>query len=232
MINIKENNENGYSKEYFNNDSFNRGKSETYYDTAYSLLIQEILKHNSKILEIGCSHGNLLKKLENDYTTYGIDISSYAIEEAKKNCSKTILEICNFEDQNCFDNTNFDLIIAIDVFEHFYEPQKVIKRCYQLLNKNGYLIIKIPNKSSIVLNLLKILNKETLWNCYKDPTHFSLLELKDWVKLFKDNNFLVKVTPSPPTGFLKNLLKKRASFFFNKFNLKSLNETITLVGKK
>ncbi|MBT3409028.1 class I SAM-dependent methyltransferase [Candidatus Woesearchaeota archaeon] len=204
----------------------------TFYDIAYSKLINSLKKTNQKILEIGCSHGHLLNLLEEKHQTYGIDISKYAILAASKNTKKTKLKVLDFTKNKSLFETKFNLIIAIDVFEHFKEPEEMIKKCWDMLFNQGYLIIKIPNKNSFILKILKVIGKEEVWDCYKDPTHYSVLELDNWVNLFNKNKFKVKIIASPPTNLLKKLMKNYPLFFFSKFNPKIFNETITITAQK
>lgn len=224
---------NPYNKNYFECSKFNRGKIEVVYDFAYSNLIKKILLKNSNVLELGCSYGNLIKNLEDDYYTIGIDISEYAINHSKKILKKSKVYVMDFEKEDLpIKNMKFNAILGIDIFEHFRNPNKVFKKCYKLLSNNGIIIIKIPNKSSIIFKILKLIGKEDYWNCYQDKTHYSILELKEWIKLLENNKFKVKVIASPPTNFLKNLFKDKPSLFFFKFNPKMLNETITIIGIK
>lgn len=220
-----------FNKGYFERKEYNRGRNISHYDFAYFNLIKSLIKKNSQILEIGPSYGNLLMLLEKKYNTTGFEISQHALNNAKKKLKKTKLILGDFEKTKKI-NGQFDAIVAIDVFEHFKIPKKVIKKCYELLNEEGVLIIKIPNKKSVTLKLLKLLNRENEWKCYDDPTHYSVLELKEWIKILKNQGFKVKIMASPPTNFLKRIFMKKQRLFFNKLNLICLNETITLIGKK
>ncbi|MCP4653772.1 MAG: class I SAM-dependent methyltransferase [Candidatus Omnitrophica bacterium] len=218
-----------FNKKYFEDGDFNRGKTISFYDIAYSSFIKNNLKKGSKILEIGCSYGHLLRELEEKYNTTGIDISAYAINKAKNILKSTKLIQMNIEkDFEKLDNKKFDAIIAIDVFEHFRKPPGVIRKCFSLLNEGGILVLKVPNKSSIILNYLKIIGREDMWDCYQDKTHYSLFGLRKWGGLFEKEGFEVKILASPPTNKLKTLFRKNPNIFFSRFNLKKLNQTISL----
>jgi 2-polyprenyl-3-methyl-5-hydroxy-6-metoxy-1,4-benzoquinol methylase len=50
-----------------------------------------------------------------------------------------------------FDNKltgKFDLIVAIEIIEHLYNPRHFIRNCLNLLNQQGYLLITSPNVES------------------------------------------------------------------------------------
>lgn len=44
-----------------------------------------------------------------------------------------------------YPDNDFDLIFAVDVFEHIYENEMPFKEAYEHLKPGGYLIVKIPN---------------------------------------------------------------------------------------
>ena len=92
--------------------------------------IIQLLKSQPKhinILDIGCSSGLLLKELINigfePDNLFGIDISSIAI----KNCKKNGLGNTSVMDAQCIElNKTFDVIIASDCLEHI-ENDEIFK---------------------------------------------------------------------------------------------------------
>ena len=44
-----------------------------------------------------------------------------------------------------FGNERFNLIVMIHVLEHFYDVNRAIVKCRDLLTDNGYLFIEVPN---------------------------------------------------------------------------------------
>ena len=83
------------------------------------------LRPNSKILDIGCGKGYLLydfKKLLPNCEIYGIDISNYAIQNAKEEV-KHNLTLGNSSNLP-YEDDFFDLVISINTFHNLY--------CYEL----------------------------------------------------------------------------------------------------
>ena len=81
-----------YNKDYFLNNPYQKTVFfgwKRYFDQYYwarkfySKVIKRY-KKNGRLLEIGCGFGDLLKLLEKDFATFGIDISNYAISLAQK----------------------------------------------------------------------------------------------------------------------------------------------------
>lgn len=95
------------------------------------------------IVDIGCGAGGVLSELHNILPSnthfYGYDISPHAIQFCKK-INKDRIEYSVADIANV-DKNNFDLILALDVFEHlenYYEFLREIKK------KGTYKIFHIP----------------------------------------------------------------------------------------
>lgn len=100
---------------------------------------------NSRILEIGVGgEGGIIRLLKDNNEVYGIDVSS----SAQKNCAKFGL---NIKIQNLdkteisFETEFFDIVFALEVFEHFAAPQFVIEEIRRVLNRRGIALLSTPN---------------------------------------------------------------------------------------
>jgi 2-polyprenyl-3-methyl-5-hydroxy-6-metoxy-1,4-benzoquinol methylase len=98
-----------------------------------------------KILDIGCGRGIMLylfSKLTSA-DVEGIQIEKNSFEYAKE---KLKLNMYNKDllDLNLSDNS-YDFISYWHVFEHLQFPQEHIKKVNSLLNKEGILLIEVPN---------------------------------------------------------------------------------------
>lgn len=100
---------------------------------------------NSKILDIGCSSGILLKDLEDNgfapENLFGIDISEKAIANCKRN---QLANTFVMDAQNITLNETFDVIIASDCLEHLQEDEKALKNWKSLLKSNGTMYVFVP----------------------------------------------------------------------------------------
>ena len=110
--------------------------------------IIQLLKNapkDSKILDIGCSSGILLKDLEsigfNIDNLYGIDISSNAIANCKKN---DIEHAYVMDAQNITLTQKFDIIIASDNLEHLEKETQALINWKDLLVSGGKMYIFVP----------------------------------------------------------------------------------------
>lgn len=118
--------------------------------------IHQLLKQypkDSKILDIGCSSGVLLKELL-DYgysvdNLYGVDISSKAIALCQEN---GITNAYQMDAQNINLDVKFDLIIASDCLEHLELDETALSNWYNLLKPTGIAMIFVPAFMSLWSN--------------------------------------------------------------------------------
>jgi len=108
------------------------------------LLSELKIKDNSRILEIGCSGGALLKNLKSQgfKELFGVDISEVAIELCRKRGIENV-QTKDGVDTRYMDSA-FDLIIASDVLEHIETDAIALKEWYRVLRPGGILIVFVP----------------------------------------------------------------------------------------
>ena len=108
-------------------------------------LIPQNIEQN--ILEIGCGNGNTLGKLkEEGYASFtmGIEKNNFCEKKALKNNVDHF--ICDDIEKVYYQiNKTFDVILFLDVLEHLVDPWIVFKEISNRLNKNGIIIISLPN---------------------------------------------------------------------------------------
>lgn len=115
------------------------------------------LPSNPKILDIGCGKGFLLfdfLKVIPDAEIYGIDISSYALENSKEEI-RDRLTLGNANSLPWEDNT-FDLVISINTFHnlHAYDLHAAIKEMERVGKKNKYICVESYRNQTEKTNLL------------------------------------------------------------------------------
>lgn len=118
------------------------------------------IKDNSTVLEIGSANGRLTKYLAEEKKCEVVIVEMD--EDAGKNASKYAVESFMGETSGDVEKyiwlqseKKFDYIIFADVLEHLHHPEKVLKRCKEVLKSNGRYLISIPNIShnSIIIDL-------------------------------------------------------------------------------
>ena len=105
-------------------------------------------KSGDTIVEIGCEEGNLLKFLGERYPSYkymGLDISSKALEEAKKNLpAATKLTEHDLTSGPYSFQTLPAYIICSETLEHIPDAAAAVKNLYKSTGEDTIVIITVP----------------------------------------------------------------------------------------
>ena len=96
------------------------------------------------LLDYGCGTGWFLEHARNHY-----QIAGFEPTKNLANFTSNLLKIKVEGDVNNFKGNSFDIITAFDVIEHVSEPKKTFHEFFQLLRKDGILLIYTPNANSI-----------------------------------------------------------------------------------
>lgn len=121
-----------------------------------NVLIRSIKKSEIKILDIGVGdavYENLLvKDLLGRVGFYGIDISRKQLTRAKKYLKEARVVDLNKE-AIPYQSSSFDIVIASEILEHVFYPEKVLQEAARVLRPNGYLLLTYPNSGALQLRL-------------------------------------------------------------------------------
>ena len=101
------------------------------------------LSFDAKILDLGSGSGELLARMHNAGFRNILGVDPYIENDLELSNGIKILkkEILNVDD-------DFDFIILHHSFEHMADPLLVLKKLYQILRPNRYVLIRIPVSSS------------------------------------------------------------------------------------
>ncbi len=137
------------------------------------------LKDNSKILDIGCGNGFLLKEISEHYQNcelHGIDISQNQLLYAK-NIKTYCIDIEKFETDE-----KFDFIFCMEVIGYANDQFQTIDKILSMLNTNGVFICSsfIYNEQdtwqqNIAKHKITSINKE-------DSYYYNQMSIKDLKK--------------------------------------------------
>lgn len=106
-----------------------------------------------KVLELGPGTGELLIELKKrGFDVHGVDINPI---------SKFDLNIKKWDiNQGLpFKNNSFDVVVALEVIEHTFDPFFVMKEIARVLKHGGYAIISMPNDYCIFYKLSFLFSK-------------------------------------------------------------------------
>ncbi|MBA33773.1 MAG: methionine biosynthesis protein MetW [Candidatus Pelagibacter sp.] len=188
-------------------------------------VISELIDKNSKVLDVGCGNGDLIKYLQEktNANVRGLEISKSSVQ----NClSKglTVIEGNAENDLYQFPKQSFDFVILSQTLQAFLNPEEVLK---QLMRVGKKVIITIPNFGhwKIRINLLlkgtMPVTKNLPYSWYNTP-NLHMCTIKDFfdfcrerkIKIFKtlslSNNNLTQITANNLK--LKNLTSELGIF--------------------
>lgn len=110
------------------------------------------------VLDIGCGDGFLLKKLlekNKDIKALGVDISPVALEKAKANGIDCML--LDITEPLSFDDNSFESVLLLDVLEHMFQPEPVLKEAVRVASK--YVYVSVPNFVSLPARIQVLFGK-------------------------------------------------------------------------
>lgn len=163
-----------YDKSYFKNDNPKGGytnyfegmkiNKKTFVDRLQK--IEKRIGMKGKLLDVGAALGDCLEVAQNLgwRDSHGVEISKYAVSEAKKRGVKNI-QNCLLNDAK-FSKNYFDAVTYQDVIEHVDNPVKELKNAYKYIRKGGIIFIVTPDIGGLWHKLLG-----SLWYHYKPGEH-------------------------------------------------------------
>ncbi len=194
---------------------WSHNKADNSYNYLYlslNKIIKKYIKKNN-LLDVGCGNGYLTKSISKQFKKIlAIDNSNSAIYQAKRNYSGKV-KFLNKKLEK-IKNKNWDCITLIEVIEHLYSPDEMLKYIYNVSNKKTQVIISTPYHG-LIKNILILLSG-------KFDTHFSPLELNGHIKFFSKNT-LTKL-------ILRNKFKIEKIFYSGRFF--PISKSIIFIIKK
>lgn len=126
-------------------------------------ILNKTLKY--KILDMGCGTGQLIREMRAAFREYnieyvGVDISPKMIEICRLKDSKTVYYASSIDDFQ-YQREQFDIIICSHSFPYYPNKPSAINSFYNLLNKDGLLILAQASSNSIYDNFIMFFVKFT-----------------------------------------------------------------------
>lgn len=122
--------------------------------TIFRNIIDDFSNENTKILDIGCGHGDFLKKIhDKTQESYGIDPDEDALNKNNFIKHKKVADACSLP----FENNFFDLIVSAWVLEHISDPLSAFKEINRVLKPGGKVVFLTPNALNYNVWLIRII---------------------------------------------------------------------------
>lgn len=156
------------------------------------LTVIKKFKKKGKLLDLGCAMGFLIEEANQwNYDAYGVDISEYAVNIAKKLVGNNRVIIGKVEDLDRVlgKNNSFDIITMFDLIEHLENPKEVLKKVAKVMHKDGILVVQTGDAGS---TWAKLMGKN--WHFFAPPQHFYFYSQKNMKDLLEQAGFkIVKI---------------------------------------
>ena len=187
-------------------------------------IIKNVVKDNSRVLDVGCETGELLKFLNK-----GKKIDGRGLEISQKNvsiCLKHGLSVVQGDadkDLVSYPSKSFDFVILSQTLQATHSPEKVLN---ELVRISKRAIVSFPNFGSWVIRLKLLINgimpeSDLLPYTWYTTPNIHLCTIKDFKQLCNKNsikieqNFYLDKNGKKITNFIKK-------FFNNFFSLSGL----------
>ena len=152
------------------------------------LIILDIVKKNSRVLDIGCADGTLLKMLKKKYISgQGIEIDHRKVEKCIRKGLSVVEGDANYEIKN-FPDYSFDYVILSQTLQTVSQPKWILNEIFRI-GKNA--IISFPNFGHWLCRYqLFILGRmpvtEDLKLTWYDTQNIHLCTVKDFLQLLEE----------------------------------------------
>ena len=183
-------------------------------------IIKNVIKENSRILDVGCENGELLKFLNK-----GKKIDGRGLEISQKNvniCVKHGLSVVQGDadkDLDAYPSKSFDFVILSQTLQATHSPEKVLN---ELVRISKYAIVSFPNFGSWSIRIKLLISgimpqsSSLPHNWYSTP-NIHLCTIKDFKKLCKKNSIKIEKSfyLNKNGKEITNLFKKKLNNFFS-----------------
>jgi len=137
------------------------------------------------LLDIGSGSGYLIFFLESEFpkaSFTGLEYDPRLVELSKRKVKNANIIQGNAENFD-FKDKKFDIIVSLQVIEHLYRPELMLKCVKKHLEKNGFFILSTPNLESLGAKCMK-----KKWHGFR-ADHVSLKSFTEWKALCEQHGF-------------------------------------------
>ncbi len=147
----------------------------------------------ARVLEVGCGSGNTLRWLRDrrpHAVTIGVELNDAVAGELRANASEAYIGDAGRPPEGL---APVDLMLFLDVLEHFANPQAVLANYLPLLAPGGTLIISLPNIAHYGVSLPLLFRRRFDYrdSGILDRTHLQFFTAESAVRLLNSSGMIV-----------------------------------------
>ena len=169
--------------------------------SSHSVILSLLPPHGSgRVLDVGAAHGYLGAELEKrGFRVTGIEGDAALARSAAERCSEVFH--ADLDGPLPELTGTFDYILYGDVLEHLRDPLRVLRAFNRVLQRDGVVIISVPNVANIYVRLQLMMGRfEPADRGILDRTHLHFYTRKSFLRLVDDAGLQatkVSATPIP-----------------------------------
>ncbi len=177
-------------------------------------IIPALIKEHSTVLDVGCNTGFLGKLLNKKRVKIdGIDINEEALAAAKAYYRNTYIRDLYREKLNLGKN-KYDYIVFADILEHLPRPDIIINDAKKYLQKDGRIIVSLPNIARFEIRLQLLLGSFDYQPGIIGPDHLRFFTKKSAIEMIENCGFEVKKIIPTGLGHKIKILSTLTAFQF------------------
>lgn len=200
----------GTEKVYNYHHTLHRSRGQSVFKDIRGEFLREKIGKNKKVLDMGCRAGALTSTYCDGNNVLGLDIDNMALEIAKKNLGINVKHI-NLNSDWSIQNDCFDVVVAGEILEHLYYPEKIIQKVTNVLKSDGAMIGSVPNAFSLI-NRVRLFFGRKRNTPLCDPTHINHFSRKELKELLEKHFSVVNIYPLGRYAFLDKFFPGMFSF--------------------
>ena len=141
-------------------------------------LLEPHLDRSSKVLEIGCGNGIVMKQFENRFNINvdGCDLNSFAIDHLVPGLGGKVY-LYDIHDRNPLLVNQYDVVFLLDVIEHIDQVEEFFESALCHLKTNGILVINVPAHQSLYSKYDEVVGHKRRYGTRKLQEHFKHLNV-------------------------------------------------------
>lgn len=182
-----------------------------WHNSRFSAVEAVIEPVGGKILDIGSADGvftNVISKKSKASLVLGIDVLPHSVAWANKHWRGSRMKFMVADAHRLsFPSRTFDAVFALEVLEHVYKPEEVLKEIKRVLKRNGYAVFLVPSDSKLFLFVWFIV-RNFWWAKIWNDTHVQSYKKSSLTKISRKIGFKVEVDKKFWLGML-HLVKVR-----------------------
>ena len=141
----------------------------------WALVTDYVARHaeaTASVLDFGCYTGGLLSQLGSGLAKFGVEVNARARDEATRRTSAHVVSSL----EHLPPGKKFDVVIAVDVVEHFNDPGRVLQSLLRVTRRGGTLLITTGDADAPLWNVAG----SRWWYC-SYPEHLAFIS-EAWVR--------------------------------------------------